>query len=237
MNFCIFRSLQGVFMKNSKEWLSVAEILELEADDLPKSDKGIVKKADRENWEKRQREGVKGKTFEYHVSSFPEAVQKALGFVRKQEQATTTLPAATDADELEMIPYYELYASAGYGSFNVAVYEPDDYIGLSKRWLTQRGFRINHLTFFQAEGDSMYPTISDGDALLVDLSEKQPKDGRIYILRHGEQMLVKRVQGIRNGIRLISDNKTFYDPVDLTFDDALDLEVIGRVVHIGHSLI
>ena len=44
-------------MKNSKEWLSVAEILELEADDLPKSDKGIVKKADRENWEKRQREG------------------------------------------------------------------------------------------------------------------------------------------------------------------------------------
>lgn len=26
--------------------------------------------------------------------------------------------------------------------------------------------------------------------------------------------------------KLISYNKTFYDPVDLTFDDALDLEVI-----------
>lgn len=223
-------------MKNSKEWLSVAEILELEADDLPKSDKGIVKKADREHWEKRQREGVKGKTFEYHVSSFPEAVQKALGFVKTQASAKSSPPTIAE-DELEMIPYYEIYASAGYGSFNLDAYEPDDYIGLSRRWLNQRGFRINHLTFFQAEGDSMYPTISDGDALLIDLSEKMPKDGRIYILRHGEQTLVKRVQGIRNGIRLISDNKTFYDPVDLTFDESLDLEVIGRVVHIGHSLI
>lgn len=224
-------------MKNSKEWLSVAEILELEADDLPKSDKGIVKKADREHWEKRQREGVKGKTFEYHVSSFPEAVQKALGFVKTQASAKSSPPTIAEEDELEMIPYYEVYASAGYGSFNLDAYEPDDYIGLSRRWLNQRGFRINHLTFFQAEGDSMYPTISDGDALLIDLSEKMPKDGRIYILRHGEQTLVKRVQGIRNGIRLISDNKTFYDPVDLTFDESLDLEVIGRVVHIGHSLI
>ena len=217
-------------MKNSKEWLSVAEILELEADDLPKSDKGIVKKADREHWEKRQREGVKGKTFEYHVSSFPEAVQKALGFVKTQASAKSSSPTMAEEDELEMIPYYEIYASAGYGSFNLDAYEPDDYIGLSRRWLNQRGFRINHLTFFQAEGDSMYPTISDGDALLIDLSEKMPKDGRIYILRHGEQTLVKRVQGI-------SDNKTFYDPVDLTFDESLDLEVIGRVVHIGHSLI
>ena len=220
-----------------KDWYSAKELEKKAFPDLPKQATNITRKALNEGWQKRDAIGVKGGGYEYHVSSFPEAVQKALGFVRKQEQATTTLPAATDADELEMIPYYEVYASAGYGSFNIAVYEPDDYIGLSKRWLTQRGFRINHLTFFQAEGDSMYPTISDGDALLVDLSEKQPKDGRIYILRHGEQMLVKRVQGIRNGIRLISDNKTFYDPVDLTFDDALDLEVIGRVVHIGHSLI
>ena len=47
---------------------------------LPASDKGIVKKADRENWVKRQREGVKGKTFEYHYSSFPLEIQKELGF-------------------------------------------------------------------------------------------------------------------------------------------------------------
>ncbi len=31
-------------------------------------------------------------------------------------------------------------------------YQPDDYIGLNRKWLNQRGFRINHLRFFQAEG-------------------------------------------------------------------------------------
>ncbi|HII3744238.1 TPA: DNA-binding protein, partial [Pasteurella multocida] len=67
-------------MKNSKEWWSVSELLDKELETLPKTDKGISKKADRENWEKRQRSGVKGKTFEYHYSSFPEDVQRALGF-------------------------------------------------------------------------------------------------------------------------------------------------------------
>ena len=227
-----------VFMKSSeKVWFSAKELEKLALPDLPKQATNITRKALKENWEKRDAIGVKGGGNEYHVSSFPEAVQKALGFINKPQPAKSTAPAIPEEDELELIPYYEVYASAGNGSFNLEVYEPTDYIGLSRRWLRQRGFRINHLTFFQAEGDSMYPTISDGDALLIDLSEKKPKDGNIYIIRHGDQTLVKRVQGIRNGIRLISDNKTFYDPVDLTFDESLDLEVIGRVVHIGHSLI
>lgn len=225
-------------MKSSeKVWFSAKELEKLALPDLPKQATNITRKALKEHWEKRDAIGVKGGGNEYHVSSFPEAVQKALGFINKPQPAKSTTPAILEEDELELIPYYEVYASAGNGSFNLEVYEPTDYIGLSRRWLRQRGFRINHLTFFQAEGDSMYPTISDGDALLIDLSEKKPKDGNIYIIRHGDQTLVKRVQGIRNGIRLISDNKTFYDPVDLTFDESLDLEVIGRVVHIGHSLV
>lgn len=66
-------------MKNSKEWFSVSELLSENLKDLPSTDKGISKKADREGWEKRQRAGVKGKTFEYNVRSMPESVQQALG--------------------------------------------------------------------------------------------------------------------------------------------------------------
>jgi len=53
-------------MKNLKEWFSIKELMDENLIGLPASDKGIVKKADRENWVKRQREGVKGKTFEYN---------------------------------------------------------------------------------------------------------------------------------------------------------------------------
>lgn len=71
-------------MKNSKEWFSVSELLSEQIEGLPTTDKGISKKADREKWEKRQRNGVKGKTFEYHYTSFPESVQQALGFTVSQ---------------------------------------------------------------------------------------------------------------------------------------------------------
>ncbi|OOF58778.1 DNA-binding protein [Rodentibacter myodis] len=66
-------------MKNFKEWFSVKELIDKNLPNLPSSDKGIVKKADREGWEKRQRAGVKGKTFEYYVGDMPAEVQQALG--------------------------------------------------------------------------------------------------------------------------------------------------------------
>lgn len=57
-------------MQNYQEWFSIKELMEKNLY-LPGSDKGIVKKAAREGWQKRQRQGVKGKTFEYHYTSFP----------------------------------------------------------------------------------------------------------------------------------------------------------------------
>ncbi|WP_315569191.1 hypothetical protein [Haemophilus parahaemolyticus] len=48
---------------------------------------------------------------------FPEAVQKALDFASITEPNP---PMLEEEDELEMIPYYEIYASAGYGSFNLS---------------------------------------------------------------------------------------------------------------------
>ena len=50
-----------------KEWFSIQELLGISG--LPNSDRGIMKKADREQWQKRQREGVKGKAYEYHLQS------------------------------------------------------------------------------------------------------------------------------------------------------------------------
>ena len=57
-------------------WFSIQELLGLQS--LPSSDRGIMKKADRENWEKRQRDGIKGRTYEYAFSSLPQATQAEL---------------------------------------------------------------------------------------------------------------------------------------------------------------
>lgn len=92
-------------MKNSKEWFSVSELLAEQIEGLPTTDKGISKKADREKWEKRQRNGVKGKTFEYHYSSLPENVQCELGFSKQPVQVNEPAPSYNtntkkDSDEV-----------------------------------------------------------------------------------------------------------------------------------------
>lgn len=228
------------FMKSIKEWYSSKDLEGLEG--LPTRATNITRKAIKEGWEKREAQGIKGGGFEYHYTSLPKSVQLALGFEPsmnslKQSKPMPVLAVAQSADSLERVPFYNITASAGFTAISEGTYVPDDYIGLSKRWLNLRGFYLNQLAFITASGDSMYPTISDGDMLLVNLGAKQPKDGKIYVLRSGEQIWVKRVQGIINGIRLISDNKEIYSPMDAIFNDSLDFEVIGQVVYIGHDLI
>ena len=77
-----------------EKWLTVQELLGLKT--LPSSDRGITKKSQRENWEKRQREGVKGKTFEYKFSSLPEETQAEL-LLRQPQSAVTTSPVLETA--------------------------------------------------------------------------------------------------------------------------------------------
>lgn len=59
-----------------KEWFSIQEIIGFKG--LPSSDRGIMKKAEREQWQKRQKDGVKGKAFEYHLTSLPPETQQQL---------------------------------------------------------------------------------------------------------------------------------------------------------------
>jgi len=65
-----------------KEWFTAADIAGLE--ELPRTERRIRSKANRENWKKRKR--TKGKGFEYHISSLPDATQKHI----RHHQAVAT---------------------------------------------------------------------------------------------------------------------------------------------------
>ncbi|MDP0333975.1 S24 family peptidase, partial [Glaesserella parasuis] len=53
----------------------------------------------------------------------------------------------------------------------------------------------------------------------------------------GDSVWVKRVKIEWDGVELISDNKEEYRPIRISADEAQNLQIIGQVVHIGHSLI
>ena len=118
-----------------------------------------------------------------------------------------------------------LRASAGPG----AMVEREGAIGsfrFSPRWLRDQGLQADRLSAIAVSGDSMEPTLRDGDEILVDHTRKDVRDG-IYVVRLDGALLVKRLdtRGSRR-LTLRSDNPA-YPPIDC---DPEHLEVIGRVV-------
>ena len=67
-------------------------------------------------------------------------------------------------------------------------------------WLSSKTpTRHEGLSAMRVKGDSMHPTISDGDTILIDEGDsgKNLIDGKIYVVRKGESIYVKRFrQGV-----------------------------------------
>ena len=84
-------------------------------------------------------------------------------------------------------------------------------------------------------GEAMKPTINGKCELLVDLSDKQLHDGRIYLLQIGIRVLVRRVKLLLRQIILACDNPEYPDIV-VEGEDLNRLNVIGRVRYIGQRV-
>lgn len=89
------------------------------------------------------------------------------------------------------------------------------------------------LRVIELTGDSMEPTLSDGDVALIDLNAINVASAPgVYCLWNGTGLVVKRVQvipGAKHMLRIKSDN-TNYEP-DVV--DPEDVRIIGRVIWRG----
>lgn len=238
-----------------KVWFSAKELEELDLPDLPKQATNITRKALKELWIKRDAVGVKGGGNEYHITSLPPKAQQAIGFrrgmnaLREKYQETEEQPKGVVSRAFErlseikqnFIPMIDSFSSinvsAGFGSFNEGVTEPDGQEPYSDNLLQKLGVQAEYCGVFWARGRSMHPTISDGDQMLVSFKHKEVQGDNIYLVQNGDSVWVKRVKVLWDGVELISDNKEEYEPIKITTDEAQNLQIIGQVVHTGHSLV
>ncbi|GGC21773.1 hypothetical protein GCM10011371_06750 [Novosphingobium marinum] len=146
-----------------------------------------------------------------------------------QEISDSTAPARQR--EWADVPRLAVDASAGPGAL-AAGGEALGAIRFSTRWLREHGLDPGMLSAIAVAGDSMEPTLRDGDEILVDRSPRPLRDG-IHVVRVDDTLLVKRVEVGRPGrVALLSDNQA-YRRIEL---DPGEFEVIGRVVWKGGRL-
>ena len=134
------------------------------------------------------------------------------------------------------VPRYTVSASAGNGDSFVS--EPMDitYYAFSLQWIKRRGLDPKELQIIEVKGDSMEPKLIEGDLILIDRSNTKPMDGKAYVVRVWDDLVVKYVQIIgRSAISLLSAN-SLYPPRELKLPlDERDFQIMGQVVASMHE--
>lgn len=132
--------------------------------------------------------------------------------------------------ELVRVPRLTVEASAGPGAV-VHDESAHGHFGFPKAWL--RSLSVSdkdNLSTIRIKGDSMSPTLKDGDEALIDASRRDPRrEEGIYVLRRDDTLIVKRLSMSPGSDRITisSDNPAFP-----TFHDypADALRIVGRLI-------
>ncbi|HYA41836.1 MAG TPA: S24 family peptidase [Syntrophobacteraceae bacterium] len=150
--------------------------------------------------------------------------------------------AAGECEEYALVPLLESRVTAG-PEGEILYGEIADHYPFKKWWIHklvgESAERLKGLFLIRVRGDSMSPTISQGEMALVDTWEAERIEvlaGRIYlvILPDGSTALKRLVlSGDDSGLKMVclSDNTADYRPFEFALDPEKSLKsyVLGRV--------
>lgn len=128
---------------------------------------------------------------------------------------------------ITFVPKVAAKACAGGGSLELS----DAVIGelaFDRSWLNAKG-RLDKMVAMDVVGDSMSPELEPGDTILVDQSQSQVADNKIYVVGLADTIQVKRVQ-VRPGLVILFSTNQRYAPITVQGDEMDTMRVIGRVL-------
>lgn len=165
-----------------------------------------------------------------------DAVQVDINWLLTGDKPAGDIVKLPTSDELIYAPMFDVQASAGFGSTGFEEQATDHFV-FDKTWLANN-LRLNsdNIAFVQVSGDSMLPTLEDGDMILVDLSVNQVQQQDIYLLHTEDGLLTKRLKTLNNGdIEVKSDNSN-YETWTLSTSQEQQAYVAGKVVWVSRRV-
>jgi hypothetical protein len=110
------------------------------------------------------------------------------------------------------------------------------HMAFDEGWLRRMsGASPEELSIITVRGDSMAPTLADGDEIMVRRSGGEPLSDGIYVIRRGDELSVKRValHPSAGTVAIRSDNPAYPAWPDC---DPATIDVVGRVVWAGRKV-
>ncbi len=152
-----------------------------------------------------------------------------------EESLLGAVSAPGPGRDLCAVPRLALGASAGPGAL-----DQDEVaagaLAFDARWLRALGGRPDMLSIIRVDGESMAPTLHDGDDIMVDRADgaERLRDG-IYVLRMDDVLMVKRLALTprRGHLSIRSDNPLFPDFEDV---EPRAVTIVGRVIWTGRRV-
>lgn len=129
------------------------------------------------------------------------------------------------------LDYLDIQSSAGHGKVADAHPPLIHNLNVLEDWALQSFGKsaVEKIKIINNSGDSMSPTIQDGDILFVDISRKFFEAEGIYVLDWNGRLLTKRLVAQQDGrLAIISDNPS-YKPEYINEKNIDSLMICGQV--------
>ncbi|HCF4536594.1 TPA: LexA family transcriptional regulator [Pseudomonas aeruginosa] len=174
------------------------------------------------------------------IESFSERLAAEVGEMAKAVHAEpakgNVIPADFSRQRTKsgfiVVPQYDIAASMGKGlarpEFDVVI----DSIVASVEYLSRnvRYSAPDNLALITGYGDSMQPTFSDGDILLVDTGITEVKIDAVYVMALKDELYIKRMQRRADGTFLMISDNSAYPPIEVSSAELKRFQVLARVL-------
>ncbi|MDN6874116.1 MULTISPECIES: S24 family peptidase [Pseudomonas] len=130
------------------------------------------------------------------------------------------------------IDRFDVAGSMGPGTEPPDLHNIVDSMTLDAAWVRQNLVytAVENIKLISGRGDSMSPTIKNGDPLLVDVGITSVECDAIYFFLMGRQLQIKRIQRHLDGLTILSDNDR-YKPVEIAAEREEELTIFAQVIY------
>lgn len=137
------------------------------------------------------------------------------------------------SDDYIQIKEFDIRFSAGNGRTPVFDELTDSVVATFRRdWFHRMGINPARAIRVKVHGNSMYPLLHDGDSVVVNLAETNIINDKVYALRYGDELRIKRLYRKLDGSLILHSDNPDFIPRDEEVPPSVvesSISIVGRV--------